>query len=116
MLYTCTWKRKEKTVCTLQLKYFMFAGMLSMQCHVLETKFFAHSKEFLLLVHMHVIDMNEWAHIDSLTCSSVPSTLYLQYVFQRATLKAARPTGSSLFNPGVTKKIKAGLIYKSTSY
>lgn len=38
------------------------------------------------------------------TCSSVPVTLYLQYVFQIATLKASRPTGSSLLNPGVNEK------------
>ena len=40
-----------------------------------------------------------YSHIFLPTCSSVPVTLCLQYVFQIAVLKAARPTGSSLFSP-----------------
>lgn len=47
---------------------------------------------------------NIYSHIFLPTCSSVPVTLCLQYVFQIAVLKAARPTGSSLFNP-VTKQV-----------
>ena len=46
------------------------------------------------------------------TCSSVPVTLYLQYVFQIATLKASRPTGSSLFNPGVKEKGTENSLHK----
>ena len=42
---------------------------------------------------------NNYSHIFLPTCSSVPVTLCLQYVFQIAVLKAARPTGSSLFSP-----------------
>ena len=47
---------------------------------------------------------NIYSHIFLPTCSSVPVTLCLQYVFQIAVLKAARPTGSSLFSP-VTKQV-----------
>jgi len=56
--------------------------------------------------YMYIHTSTSYRKMVSQTCSSVPVTLYLQYVFQIATLKASRPTGSSLFNPA--QKEKAG--------